>query len=137
MGDGEQSEGSIWEAVANAVHYRLGNLVAIVDYNGLEADGTIDELTALGDIGAKYKAFGFNVISINGNSVAEIKECFDNLPQASSEIPTCIIAHTVKGKGVNFMENQVRWHAGKITNDQLNHAVDELITNYERKWINE
>ena len=134
MGDGEQSEGSIWEAVANAVHYELGNIVAILDHNGLEADGTIDEITGLGNIADKYRAFGWNVIEIDGNDIKQIVDAFDNLPIPTSKIPTCIIAHTVKGKGVAFMENQVRWHAGKITVDQLNDCIDNLQSSYERRW---
>lgn len=134
MGDGEQSEGSIWEAALNAVHYKLGNLIAIVDFNGLEADGTINEITGLGNIADKYRAFGWNVVEIDGNNVSEIVECFDNIPDSSSEIPTVIIAHTVKGKGVSFMENQVRWHAGKITNEQLAESTKNLIDEYESRW---
>ena len=134
MGDGEQSEGSIWEAAMNAMHYKLGNLVAIVDNNGLEADGTIDAITGLGNIADKYRAFGWNVVEIDGNNVEEIKNAFDNLPAPDYIKPTCIVAHTVKGKGVSFMENQVRWHAGKITDEQLTQAIEELRTAYERKW---
>ena len=134
MGDGEQSEGSIWEAALNAVHYKLGNLIAIVDFNGLEADGSINEITGLGNIAAKYRAFGWNVIEIDGNSIREIVDCFDNIPNPSSEIPTVVVAHTVKGKGVSFMENQVRWHAGKITNEQLAESTKNLIDEYESRW---
>lgn len=126
MGDGEQSEGSVWEAAMNAVHQKLGNLVAIVDFNGLEADGTIDEVTSLGDIANKYKSFGWNVQEFDGNDIGQIKEHFDNLPDAASYVPTVFICHTVKGKGVSFMENQVRWHAGKINEDQYNEAITEL-----------
>ncbi len=126
MGDGEQSEGSIWEAAMNAVKYKLGNLVAIVDYNGLEADGAIDEITALGDIAAKYKAFGWNVKEIDGHNMFQIKKTLDELPNDFNINPTVIICHTIKGKGVSFMENQVRWHAGKITNKQYYECIKEL-----------
>ena len=108
MGDGEQSEGSIWEAALNAAQYKLGNLVAFVDFNGLEADGFIDEITSLGDIAGKYRAFGWNVLEINGNDMEEIINCLDNLPDVYSEKPTVVISHTIKGKGVSFMENQPR-----------------------------
>lgn len=134
MGDGEQSEGSIWEAVINASHYRLGNLVAIVDFNGLEADGAINQVTGLGDIANKYRAFDWNVIEIDGNSISDIKEAFDSLPQPDSEHPTVIIAHTIKGKGVDFMENQARWHAGKISDEQLRGSIEKLQAEYERRW---
>ena len=134
MGDGEQSEGSVWEAAANAVHYQLGNLVAVVDYNGLEADGTINEVTGLGDIAEKYRTFGWNVIEIDGNDIRQVRDSFDSLPEADSKLPSVIIAHTVKGKGVPFMENQTRWHAGKISDEQLEESVNHLRKEYERRW---
>lgn len=134
MGDGEQSEGSIWEAAMNAVHCKLGNLVAIVDNNGLQADGYIDDLTGLGNIADKYRSFGWNVIEIDGNNIEEIKKAFDSLPSPDSDVPTCIIAHTVKGKGVDFMEDVQRWHAGKITDEQLKEAVDGLEKAYSARW---
>lgn len=135
MGDGEQSEGSIWEAAANAVHSELGNLIAILDFNGLEADGGIDEITSLGNIAEKYKAFGWNVMEIDGNDVAQIMSAFQNLPKADSMVPTCIVAHTVKGKGVDFMENQVCWHAGKVTDDQQKVSIASLQAAYGRRWF--
>lgn len=131
MGDGEQSEGSIWEAAMNAAHYRLGNLVAIIDFNGLEADGSINEITGLGDIGQKYRDCGWNVREFNGNDVEIIKDEFDHLPHADSDIPTVFIAHTIKGKGVPFMENQVRWHAGKITEEQYKEISRLLKQEYQ------
>ena len=134
MGDGEQAEGSIWEAAMNAVKCKLGNLVAIIDFNGLEADGTIGEITGLGNVADKYRTFGWNVVELNGNSISEIKNSFDQLPPVTSEIPTAIIAHTTKGCGVAFMENEVRWHAGKITDEQLEEATDSLNEAYERRW---
>lgn len=134
MGDGEQSEGSIWEAAMNAVHNKLGNLVCILDYNGLEADGTIDEITGLGNIATKYVAFGWNVVEINGNDMVEIVNAFDSLPDPSSEIPTIVVCHTTKGKGVSFMENQVKWHAGKISEEQYKTCIEELDTAFLSKW---
>jgi len=133
MGDGEQSEGSIWEAVMNAARYKLGNLVAIVDFNGLEADGSIKEITSLGNIAEKYRAFSWNVIEIDGNDIAEIQKAFEKIPEVSTSVPTCIIARTIKGKGVSFMENNVRWHTGKITKNELEKAVSELYSAYEKK----
>ncbi len=134
MGDGEQSEGSIWEAALNAVKYNLGNLVAIVDFNGLEADGSIEDVTGLGDIAAKYRAFGWNVVEIDGNNISEIKRCFDQLPPVTSDVPTVIVAHTIKGCGVEYMQNEVRWHAGKITDEQLKESVESLYEAYDRRW---
>lgn len=132
MGDGEQAEGSIWEAAMNAVRYQLGNLVAIVDVNGLENDGRVIDITGLGDVAKKYRAFEWNVVELDGNDVSEIKEAFDNLPSATSTRPTVLICHTVKGKGVPFMENQEKWHAGKITSEQYEECMrhlDEEIAN--------
>ena len=133
MGDGEQSEGSVWEAAMNAAHYRLGNLIAMVDCNGVEADGTTEELTGLGDIAEKYRSFGWNVVEINGHRIEEIVNAFDHLPNPSSGVPTVIVGKTVKGNGVSFMENNVDWHAGKITETQLIQALDEV----ERKAVSD
>ena len=132
MGDGEQSEGSIWEAAMNAVQYELGNLVASVDGNGLEADGTLAEVTALGDIAAKYRAFGWNVKECDGNDIAALKAQFDALPPPAGRQPTVLVCHTVKGKGVPFMENAVRWHAGKITQEQYAAGVAALERQYRQ-----
>lgn len=126
MGDGEQSEGSIWEAVMNASHYKLGNLVAIIDHNGLESDGTIQQLTGLGNIADKYRSFGWNVHEFDGNDIRAIVQHFDGLPPANTTIPTAFVCHTTKGKGVPFMENNTKWHAGKITQQQYNDAVAHL-----------
>lgn len=127
MGDGEQSEGSIWEAAMNAAHQKLGNLVAILDFNRLEADGTIDEVTGLGDIAQKYRDCGWRVREIlDGNDIAAIKAEFDALPAADSDVPSIFVCHTLKGCGVSFMENQVRWHAGKITEEQYREAIAAL-----------
>ena len=134
MGDGEQSEGSIWESVMNAYHYQFGNLVAVVDNNGLEADGGLNDITGLNDIAEKYKSFGWNVVEIDGNSIEQIKNAFDYLPSPTSLIPTVIVAHTTKGKGVPFMENNNRWHAGKITDEQLQDAINHLNQEYESRW---
>ena len=134
MGDGEQSEGSIWEAAANAAHYKLGNLICIVDNNGLEADGSINNLTGLGNIADKYNAFGWNTVEIDGNNIEEIKNAFDKMPSPDYDKPTCIVAHTIKGKGVDFMEGNNRWHAGKISDEQLQYCIETLHKDFERKW---
>lgn len=126
MGDGEQSEGSIWEAAMNAVHYHLGNLVALIDWNGLEADGTLDQITGLGDLAEKYRSFGWRVVELDGHNIAAIKEAFDALPAADSQQPTVFLCHTTKGKGVSFMENQLRWHAGKVSDEQYTLALENL-----------
>lgn len=132
MGDGEQSEGSIWEAVMNAAHYKLGNLVAFIDNNGLQADGFVDELTAIGSLEKKYEAFGWNVISVNGNDIAELVEVMDNLPDATSLVPTAVICHTVKGSGVSSIENVPRWHAGKMSQEQYVKSLEELSESFNK-----
>ena len=126
MGDGEQGEGSVWEAAMHAAHYHLGNLVAVVDCNGLEADGPVAELTGLNDVAEKYRAFGWNVAEIDGHSIPQIKAAFDGLPSSEGEQPTVIVAHTVKGNGVSFMENDVNWHAGRLTREQYDQAMKEI-----------
>ena len=126
MGDGEQSEGSICEAAMNAVHYHLGNLVALIDWNGLEADGTLDQITGLGNLAEKYRSFGWRVVELDGHDIAAIKEAFDVLPPADSQQPTVLLCHTTKGKGVSFMENQLCWHAGKVSDEQYTLALENL-----------
>lgn len=134
MGDGEQEEGSVWEAAMNAVHYQLGNLVVIIDNNRLEADGFIHDISGLGDIAEKYRAFGWRVREFDGNDVCCLKHEFDALPLADSLCPTVFVCHTLKGKGVSWMENQPRWHAGKITEEQLADAIRELNERFRREW---
>lgn len=126
MGDGEQSEGSIWEAAMNAVHYHLGNLVALIDWNGLEADGTLYQITGLGNLAEKYRSFGWRVVELDGHDIVAIKEAFDLLPPADSQQPTVLLCHTTKGKGVSFMENQLCWHAGKVSDEQYTLALENL-----------
>lgn len=134
MGDGEQSEGSIWEAALNAVHYKLGNLVAIIDYNKFEADGRIDSITGLGNIATKYREFGWNVVEVEGNNVSQLIDAFDNVPDADTEVPSVIVCHTIKGCGVDFMENNAMWHAGRITQEQYQVAASALIERFCVKW---
>lgn len=134
MGDAEQSEGSIWEAAMNAVHHKLGNIVAMIDFNGLGGDNELAESTSLGNLADKYKTFGWNVIELDGNDMKEVVACFDALPPADSEVPTVFICHTTKGKGIPFMENQVRWHCGKITEEERDSSIQKLETEYYTKW---
>lgn len=130
MGDGEQAEGSIWEAAMNAVHYQLGNLVAIIDHNKFGADGSLNDFTGIGNLADKYRAFGWKVFEIDGHDIGQILDTFDNLPEPYTYIPSVIICHTVKGKGVAFMENQCRWHTGKLSNQQFEEAIVSLKNNY-------
>ncbi len=134
MGDGEQTEGSVWEAAMNAVFHKLGNLVAIVDNNGLAGDGPLEDATSLKDIAGKYREFGWMVKEFDGNDMALIRQHLDQLPDPKSDKPIAFICHTVKGKGVPFMENQGRWHTGKITREQCDELVAHLEEEYTRKW---
>ena len=124
-GDGEIQEGQIWEAAMFAGHRKLDNLCVIVDNNNLQIDGTVEEVCSPYPIDEKFKAFGFHVININGNDFDEIDSAFTEA-KATKGMPTAIIAHTVKGKGVSFMENNVGWH-GKAPNDEeYKIAMEEL-----------
>lgn len=134
MGDGEQSEGSIWEAVMNAVHYKLGNLIAIVDNNHIGGDDWLDVSTSLGDISKKYKSFGWETMVIDGNDMHEVIKVLDHLPDPNYDKPTVIICNTVKGKGVPFMENAPRWHTGKITEEQRDEAINRLDEEFMLRW---
>jgi transketolase len=109
MGDGELTEGSIWEASASAAHYRLDNLVAIVDRNTLQISGRTEDVMAMEPLVKKFSAFGYAVREVNGNSIPDLIEIFEKLPFEQGK-PNLILAHTTKGKGVSFIEDQVRWH---------------------------
>ena len=116
LGDGEIEEGQIWEAAMTANKYKLDNLCVIVDNNNLQIDGTIEEVMSSYPIDEKFKSFGFNVLTIDGNNIEEILSAFEIAKQTKNK-PTCIIAKTIKGKGVSFMENKVGWH-GKAPNEE-------------------
>lgn len=125
LGDGECEEGEVWEAAMAAAHYRLNNLCAIVDFNSLQIDGNIRDVMNPTPIDEKFKAFGWHVISIKGHDLEEIRYAFD---QAKKEVekPTMILAHTIKGKGVSFMENNAAWHGSAPSKEQCAQAVEEL-----------
>lgn len=125
VGDGELEEGQIWEACMTSSKYELDNLCLIVDNNGLQIDGTIEEVKGMKHIYDKFKSFGFNVISIDGNNVQELVASFDLAKQIKGR-PTVIIAKTIKGKGVSFMENQVAWHGKAPNEEEYNMAIKEL-----------
>jgi transketolase len=125
VGCGESQEGQVWEAAMAAAHYKLDNLTAIVDYNRLQLDGTVGEIMELSPFADKWGAFGWEVLQIDGHDLPEILEALATA-QATTGKPTVIIARTIKGKGVSFMENQVKWHAGGVTGEQLEQALTEL-----------
>ena len=116
LGDGELEEGQVWEAAMFAAHKNLSNLTAFVDFNGLQIDGSIDEVNSAKPIDKKFEAFGWHVISINGNNFDEIEAALNEA--RTIDKPVAIIASTTKGKGVSYMENQVSWH-GAAPNDEL------------------
>jgi transketolase len=134
MGDGEQSEGSIWEAAMNAAQQKLGNLVGIIDSNKLCFDGTIDQISGLGDVGEKYRSFGWRTVDVDGHDMEALIKAFDELPAADSDQPTLLLCHTVKGKGVDFMEDEVKWHAGKLSDENCLDAVSHLEGEFENRW---
>ena len=124
-GDGEIQEGQIWEAAMFAGARKLDNLCVIVDNNNLQIDGTVEEVNSPYPIDKKFEAFNFHVININGNDFEEIRKAFDEAKNTKG-MPTAIIAKTVKGKGVSFMENQVGWHGKAPSDDEYKTAMDEL-----------
>jgi len=125
LGDGELAEGSNWEAAMMAAHYKLDNLVAILDHNTLQITGRNRDVCSPYPIDEKFKAFGWSVISIDGNSIPELRETFRKLPLEKKK-PTLIIANTVKGKGVSYMEDVKKWHHGVPSDEQYELAMSEL-----------
>ena len=126
LGDGELNEGVVWESSLAAAKYKLDNLVAIVDVNNLQLDGTLDEVLPIEPIDAKFRAFGFDVLTMNGHDMADVLTTLTKAKHARNGKPTVVLAYTVKGKGVSFMENQLDWH-GKAPNDaQYQQAIAEL-----------
>ncbi len=127
IGDGESQEGQIWEAAMYAANKKLNNLIAFTDSNKLQIDGTVDEVNSLGNIAAKWKAFGWNVYSVDGHNVEEIYNAIKNV-KGNGSSPTMIILNTVKGKGISFVEKQgVSNHNMQITKEQLEIALKELV----------
>ena len=126
MGDGEIEEGQVWEAAMSASHYKLDNLCVIVDNNNLQIDGTVDKVMSPYPIAEKFESFGFNVIEIDGHDYKQIIEAFENAKKITGK-PTAIIAKTIKGKGVSFMENQASWHGKAPTEEEFTQAMKDLI----------
>lgn len=125
LGDGEIEEGQIWEAAMTSSKYKLDNLCVIVDNNNLQIDGEVQKVKGLNRIEQKFESFGFNVITVNGNSVEQLMDAFDRA-KITKGMPTAIIAKTIKGKGISYMENNASWH-GKAPNDEeFRLAISEL-----------
>lgn len=125
MGDGELPEGSNWEAFLTAAHYKLDNLCAILDYNKLQITGTTASVCNTEPIADKLRSFGWAVREVDGNDVGALRDLFDSLPFEKDK-PSFVIAHTVKGKGVSYMENQIKWHHGVPSESQFELAMTEL-----------
>lgn len=126
LGDGEIEEGMVWEAAMAAAHYKLDNLVAIVDHNGLQIDGPIAQVMSPEPVDAKFKAFGWETIIIDGHNCQQIMQALQTA-RATKGRPTVIVAQTIKGKGCSFMENRVEWHGTTPNADQTNQALAELV----------
>jgi transketolase len=125
LSDGECDEGSIWEAALFAGHHKLDNLTVIIDYNKIQALGSVFEVLNLEPLSKKWQSFGWSTTEIDGHDFVQIEKTLSNIPlQAQS--PTCVIAHTTKGKGVSFMENQLKWHYQSPDIQQLDQALSEL-----------
>ena len=125
LGDGEIEEGQIWEAAMTSNKYKLDNLCVIIDNNNLQIDGSIEEVMSSYPIDEKFKSFGFQIINIDGHNIQEITDAFEVAKNVKNK-PTCIIAKTIKGKGISFMENRVEWHGKAPTEEQYKIAMKEL-----------
>ena len=132
IGDGECNEGEIWEAAGTAHKYKLDNLIAFVDWNNLQLDGTCEEIMPPVDLTKKFEAFGFEVWQIDGNDMAAVVKALDEAMAAENGLPKCIVGKTVKGKGVSYMENQCSWHGTAPNEEQYKQAMAELDKEYVR-----
>ena len=134
MGDGETCEGSVWEAAMAGHALKLGNLVAIVDRNKQLMTSFSEDSILMDPYADKWRAFGWNVVELeDGNDMNQVVEALDNLPASSSDVPTVIVANTVKGKNISFMERQLKWHCGSLTEEDLKTALSDLETVYEQQ----
>ena len=126
IGDGECNEGEIWEAAGTAYKYKLDNVIAFVDWNNLQLDGTCEEIMPPIDLAKKFEAFGFEVWRIDGNDMEQVVRALDEAMAANNGLPKCIIGKTVKGQGVSYMENQCSWHGTAPNDEQYKQAMAEL-----------
>lgn len=124
-GDGEIQEGQIWEAAMTASHYKLDNLCLIIDNNNLQIDGKVNEVMSVYPIDEKFKSFGFETINVDGHNIQELISAFEQAKKVKGK-PTAIIANTIKGKGVSFMENEASWHGKAPNEEQYKQAMKEL-----------
>ena len=127
MGDGEQDEGNVWEAVLWAGKHKLANLTAVIDRNNIQIDGYTEEVMPLDSLKDKYEAFGWHVLEVDGHNIRAFIDAVQEA-KAISEKPVCIIAHTIPGKGVEFMEWQYSWHGKAPNTEEAKMALDQLRT---------
>ena len=125
LGDGEINEGTVWEACMSASKYKVDNLCAILDWNGVQLDGTAEDIMPMGDIKAKFDSFGFHCIECDGHDVEALYNAFEEAKTVKGK-PTIVLAHTVKGKGVSFMEGKNTWHGKAIGDEDFAKAMEEL-----------
>jgi transketolase len=125
MGDGEQAEGSVWEGAMAAAQYKLDNLVAIVDRNRLQITGNTEDVMSLEPFGEKWRAFGWEVVEVDGNDIEQLVKVLEQAPRVAGK-PTLIVANTIKGKGISFAENVAKWHHHVPTKEQYQLAMDEF-----------
>lgn len=128
LGDGECDEGLVWEALMCAANYHLDNFTIILDHNHLQADGSVEEVMDINSMSEKFKAFGYHTIEVDGHSVEELLEAFQQRVEGQ---PTAIVAATVKGKGVSFMEGKKMWHHGTLSDSQYERALNDITRRYE------
>lgn len=127
LGDGELQEGQVWEAAMFSSHHKLNNLIAIIDYNKLQSDNTNTNICNLEPLTEKWQAFGWNVLEVDGHDIQALEKTFNLVKDNPNLKPTVIIAHTVKGKGVSFMENEPLWHGSStLTTEQLTYSLEDL-----------
>ena len=125
MGDGECNEGSVWESAISASHFGLSNLTVVIDKNGLQYDGATENILNMGDLASKFESFGWSVQVVNGHDIGELLPAFDK----QSQRPSAIVANTIKGKGVPYMENNATWHHSRLSQKQF----DEIIKDREKR----
>ena len=125
LGDGEIQEGQIWESFMQAAHYKLDNLIVVIDYNKLSSSGNVNEVINLEPLAQKMNAFNFHTIEIDGNNMEEVVNALEEANKIKG-MPTVIISNTIKGKGVSFMENNPKWHAGAISDEEYEMALKDL-----------
>jgi len=125
LGDGELNEGLVWEAAMSAAHYKLDNMLAIVDYNGLQIDGPNEEVMGIKPLDKKFESFGWHVIEVDGHDHEAILKAFAEAKTVKGK-PSVVLANTIKGKGVSFMENEASWHGSAPNQEQMEQAIEEL-----------